>query len=110
VFDHVERPPVAIAGGLGDPQAIRAIVPAPNQRGGNRDACEIVRRDPRDPELAQQATGNLRVEPTGPFEAVGKSPYLLERVAVLSSNGEGGNGDTLSIFVKPHVAAGSANS
>lgn len=49
VFSHVERPPGAFAGGLGDPQAIRAVVPAPNQRGGNRDACEIVRRDPRDP-------------------------------------------------------------
>ena len=78
----MERPPVAFAGSLGDPQAIRAVVPAPNQRGGNRDACEIVRRDPRDPEFTQQATGSLRVGSTGPFEAIGKErlPALAQLV------------------------------
>ena len=55
VLDHVQRPSVAGARGLGDRQRRREVVPPPDQGRGNGDPCQLRRRDRRHPELLHEA-------------------------------------------------------
>ena len=55
VLDHVQRPVVAGARGLGDGQPRREVVAPPDQGGGSGDPGEVRRRDRRRPELRHES-------------------------------------------------------
>jgi hypothetical protein len=81
---------VSSTGLLRDPQPIGTVVSAPNQHRGSCYSCEIVRRDTRHAEFPEQATGELRAWPTGPFKAVGEKglparTHLLSQAVEVSN-------------------------
>src|SRR5918995_4077683 len=59
VLDHVQRPSVAGAGGLGDPQPVGAVVPSPDQGCWDGDPRKILRRDSWQADLPQHAADRL---------------------------------------------------
>ena len=71
VLDHVQRPAVAGARRLGDPQRRREIVPPPDQGRGDGDPREVRRRDRGHAELARSgAQRGLRARRAGAVEVV----------------------------------------
>ena len=66
ILDHVQRPSVAGARGLGDRQLRREVVAAPDQGRGNGDPRQLRRRDRGHPEqLHEAALSGLRSSACG---------------------------------------------
>ena len=72
VLDHVERPAVAGAGRLGDPQPHHPVVATPDERGRDRDPGQLLGRDRLGPELPQHpAVGGPDARGAGTVQVVG---------------------------------------